>query len=251
MDRFEEYSVGRLARASGVTVRTLHHYDALGLLRPRHVALNGTRTYGWEERLRLQEILFYREMGMPLGEIAAVLDSGDPASRLRAHRAVLAEQAARAAAMLETLDRTLETLETKETTMTTEDLYRPFPAETQADYEAWLIDTYGPEMAADIAKARETLDAGGPDAMEGAMAELAELEAALVRAMEEGSDAAPLFARHRDWVAAMWGKPCPPEAYAGLADLYASHPDFVARYERLAPGFSAWLTREMKRWASA
>lgn len=44
----------------------------------------------------------------------------------------------------------------------------------------------------------------------------------------------------------MWGKPCPPEAYAGLADLYLSHPDFIARYETIEPGFAEYLSGSMK-----
>ena len=74
------------------------------------------------------------------------------------------------------------------------------------------------------------------------MARLAELEGALVAAFESGeAQVDDLLSGHRDWVASMWGKECPPDAYAGLADMYLSHPDFVARYEALAPKFSQWL----------
>ena len=58
-----------------------------------------------------------------------------------------------------------------------------------------------------------------------------------------------MIARHRAWVAVAWDKPCPPDAYAGLADMYLSHPDFVARYEALGPGFAVWLTDAMKAHA--
>src|SRR3546814_7654577 len=79
------------ARAAGISVRTLHHYDAIGLLKPGHVGANGYRYYGKEELLRLQQILFYRELGLPLAEIAAVLDDPafDPLAALREHRAAL------------------------------------------------------------------------------------------------------------------------------------------------------------------
>src|ERR1700722_14720372 len=70
----KELTVKQLAAISGVTVRTLHHYDELGLLTPAAVGANGYRYYGREELLRLQRILFHRELGVPLGSIAALLD---------------------------------------------------------------------------------------------------------------------------------------------------------------------------------
>ena len=59
-----------------------------------------------------------------------------------------------------------------------------------------------------------------------------------------------LIARHRAWVAAMWGRPCSVEGYSGLADLYLAHPDFVARYERIEKGFTAYLTSAMRLHAT-
>jgi hypothetical protein len=60
----------------------------------------------------------------------------------------------------------------------------------------------------------------------------------------------PLLRRHRAWIATMWDKPCPPGAYHGLADLHLGHPDFVARYETIAPGFSDYHAASMKAHAA-
>lgn len=68
-----EYSIGQLAQKSGVSVRTLHYYDSLGLLCPAATADNGYRRYNDASCLRLQQILFYRELDFPLSEIAAIL----------------------------------------------------------------------------------------------------------------------------------------------------------------------------------
>ena len=87
-------------------------------------------------------------------------------------------------------------------------------------------------------------------AMEGAMEELKDIEQELVVAFEGGIEAsaeqlhAPLE-RHREFVTQMWGSPCSAEGFEGLADLYKSHPDFIARYERLSPKFSDWLPAAM------
>ncbi len=77
--RIEEYSVGQLARFAGVSVRTLHHYDDVGLLKPAHVGANGYRLYRRAELLRLQEIMFYRDVGMLLDDVGRLLDGPENA----------------------------------------------------------------------------------------------------------------------------------------------------------------------------
>ena len=67
------YTVSEVAAMAGVSVRTMHHYHEVGLLRPAHVGENSYRYYGREELLRLQRILIHRELGLPLAEIAAIL----------------------------------------------------------------------------------------------------------------------------------------------------------------------------------
>ncbi len=250
--RIDTYTIGELANASGVSVRTLHHYDALGLLKPASVAENGYRNYGRAEALRLQEILFYRDLGMPLAEIAAVLRTGQSLDRLVAHRARLDREADRLAEVLATLDATIAHLK-GEHEMTLDALYTPFGPEKQAAYEEWLIDTYGGDLAEQIAQAREAVTAAG--GAEPGMEALRGIEADLVAAFEGGAvagarDVRPLLNAHRDWVASMWGRDCDLAAYAGLAELYASHPDFIARYEALAPGFSVWLPEAMRAYAT-
>ncbi|MGL4237657.1 MerR family transcriptional regulator [Tabrizicola sp.] len=252
--RIEEYSVGQLARLSGVSVRTLHHYDQIGLLRPGHVQLNGYRLYRRADLLRLQEILFYRSTEMPLADIAALLDSAEPAvARLTRHRAAVAEKAAQAKAILTTLDATIAHLK-GERDMANVDLYAPFAQAKQAEYETWLIETYGPEMADQIAASKVAVG-DSPEAVAPLMARLKDVEARLVDAFEAGIAPAAkenhaVVEDHRALIADFWGKTCPPDAYAGLADMYLGHPDFVARYERLSPKFSAWLPAAMQAHAA-
>lgn len=251
----KELTVKQLAAISGVTVRTLHHYDEIGLLAPAHVGANGYRYYGREELLRLQRILFHRELGVPLGEIAALLDleEEDQVSVLLRHRDKLEAERERYRILIDTIDRTVATLK-GEANMANADLYNGFSAEKQADYETWLADRYGEGMKDDIARSRQVRATMSKADQGVAMAELKDIEVALAEGMKRGvavkSDPVDgLIQRHRAWVAAAWGRPCPPQAYAGLADLYLSHPDFVSRYESIAPGFAVWLTDAMKAHA--
>lgn len=253
----KELTVKQLAAISGVTVRTLHHYDEIGLLKPASVGANGYRYYGRAELLRLQRILFHRELGVPLNGIAELLEleGDDQVGVLLRHRQKLEAEGARLAVLIDTIDRTIASIK-GESSMSNADLYKGFSAEKQAEYEAWLIEKYGEPMRENIARSRKSYERLAQDEQAALMAELQQVEEALAEACRREIDPASkavdaLVRRHRSWVAAMWDKPCPPEAYAGLADLYLSHPDFGARFEKIAPGFTAYLARAMKVHAAA
>src|SRR6187399_465607 len=98
-------TVGDLARLTGVTVRTLHHYHEIGLVRPSQRTAAGYRLYDDADVLRLQHVLVFRELGMPLNEIAAAIDDiPDRAVLLRTHRNALVAKRERLDAMLAALD---------------------------------------------------------------------------------------------------------------------------------------------------
>jgi DNA-binding transcriptional MerR regulator len=254
----KDLTVKQLAAISGVTVRTLHHYDEIGLLKPASVGANGYRYYGREELLRLQRILFHRELGVPLTAIAELLhlEGENQVAVLMQHREKLESERERYRVLIETIDRTIEDLK-GEGLMANADLYKGFSPEKQAGYEAWLIERYGEPMRSGIEHSRKSwakLSAAEKAALG---KELQELEEALAGGLRHGVDPASdgidaLIARHRAWVGAMWGRPCRPERYAGLADLYLGHPDFVTRYESIEKGFTDYLTSAMKihakRW---
>ncbi|HYD24266.1 MAG TPA: MerR family transcriptional regulator [Croceibacterium sp.] len=250
------YTVKQLARLSGVSVRTLHHYDEIGLLKPSFVGENRYRYYGRDELLRLQDILFHRELGVPLQEIAKLLarEGRDRVAILSEHRALLAERIGRSRRLLTTIDRTIAELNGAGA-MKDKDLYHGFAPEKQAEYEDWLVDNYGDAMRHRIAQSQAAVGKMGPQGMAAAMAECAAAEDALVECFRAGTaaDAAGVelaLERHRAWVGTMWGRECPREGYGGLADLYLAHPDFRARYEARGEGFTAWLTAAMKAYAA-
>jgi MerR family transcriptional regulator, thiopeptide resistance regulator len=248
-------TVKQVAKISGVSVRALHHYDEIGLLKPASTGRNGYRYYGRQELLRLQQILLHRELDIPLGDIRAILD--DPAfdqlEALRAQRERLAAQAMRYARLVRTIDRTIADLN-GENAMRSAELYKGISAEKQAEYEKWLTDKYGGDMPERIARSRRKYERLSEAEKAHLSEELMDLETAWAAAMKNGippdsTSLDSLLSRHRDWVATMWDKPCPAEAYAGLADLHLRHPDFVSRYEALGEGFSDYHAASMKAYA--
>lgn len=249
------YTVKQLAEVSGISVRALHHYDEIGLLKPAFTGENRYRYYGREELLRLQDILFHRELGVPLQKIGQLLatDGRDRLAMLREHREALVKRFERSRQLLTTIDRTIAELSGEEQ-MADRDLYKGFAPEKQGEYEDWLVDRYGGDMREQIEHSKEALGALGKDEMAARVAEGEAAGGALAKSFKAGTapeDPAndPLLACHRAWIASMWNKPCPPAAYGGLADLYLEHPDFRANFDKHAEGFTDWLVAAMKAYA--
>ena len=136
------YTVSQLAGLSGVSVRTLHFYDELGLLKPAYVSGNGYRYYEEAQLLALQQILFYRELGLELKEIKNILRRADfeKAAALESHRSVLGKKLARTQALIATIDKTIEHVRgTKK--MSSEEMFAGFrvaPGEARFEEEVKL-----------------------------------------------------------------------------------------------------------------
>ena len=107
--RAKAYTVRQLAKMAGVSVRTLHHYDQIGLLKPSSRTEAGYRLYAEKDLLRLQQVLFYRELDFPLDEIRTILDlpGFDQIEALRDHRRMLGERAERLPELDPPVDRVL------------------------------------------------------------------------------------------------------------------------------------------------
>ncbi|MGZ3196291.1 MAG: MerR family transcriptional regulator [Croceibacterium sp.] len=251
------YTVKQLAHLSGVSVRTLHHYDQIGLLKPAFTGENRYRYCGREELPRLQDILFHRELGVPLADIARLLEAKDRdrLAILVEYREILAERVKRSRQLLRTIDRTIAELK-GEGAMDDKDIYKGFAPEKQAEYEDWLVELYGENMRERLDESRAAFTALGKDGMAARLTEGEAAGEALAKAFQNGDapdDAAnfPLFARHHAWVAAMWDNACPPQAYAGMADLYLEHPDFRTKFDGDGgEGFTDWLTTGMKAYVA-
>jgi len=251
------FTVSEVARLSGVSVRALRHYGEIGLLKPGHVGRNGYRYYGQDELLRLQQILFHRELGFPLEEIRKLLDAAgfDRIAALRAHRSRLVAEARRYRVLVKTLDETLAALE-GETDVDERAMYRGFDPEKQAEYEPWLIETYGEPIRARIAEAKQAVKGWTQVDFDRTQAEVEAIEADMARAMAQGlpadSEAVRCVVRRlHGWVGRAWNRPPTREAFAGLGRLYRDHPDFRARYDARAVGLTDYMAEAMRAFAEA
>jgi hypothetical protein len=193
---------------------------------------------------------------VPLPEIRHLLDlqGRDRAAVLGEHREWLDRRIKRSRQLLRTIDRTIAELN-GDGTMKDQDFYEGFGPEKQAEYEDWLVERYGGDMRQRIESSKARVSTMGKGWMaaqkevaEAVFADLTEAFKAGTASVDPAND--PVLERHRACIAAMWGRPCPPRAYAGVADLYLAHPDFRKNMDQRGPGFTDWLSAAMKSYAA-
>jgi DNA-binding transcriptional MerR regulator len=251
------YTVSEVAKLSGVSVRTLHHYHEVGLLKPAAVGANGYRHYGEDELLRLQQILFHREVGLPLGEIRRVLDAPDfdRAAALRAHRSRLAEQARRYRRLIRTIDETLAALEGA-TTMDDKRMYRGFKIDEAevTKSEDWLRSRFGPQIQANIDRSHAVGASWSDEERETYDREGREFDEAVAKAMQQGLAGSSgvvqdLVRAHCATVCRGWGVPPSKGACLTLAEIYRDGPMFEPRFKEIGPGAAAYVGDAIRTYA--
>ena len=139
------YTVKQLSDLAGVTIRTLHYYDEIGLLKPSSYGENGYRYYGDESLLRLQQILFYRELDLPLDQVKQIMGSPDfdLMSALESHKEELRKRIAQMERLIATVDDTILHLKGRKE-MSKRQFFEAFSDEQQAEYEKEAMQMYDP-----------------------------------------------------------------------------------------------------------
>ena len=239
----EALTVGQVAQTFGVTVRTLHHYDEVGLLHPSERTRAGYRLYTPDDLQRLSTIVVYRRLDFPLEEIGDLLEAeGDEVvEHLRRQRDVVRVRLAQMTDLVDAIENRLEA-EMNDQPATTEDLKELFGDGYNEEYQAEAERRWGDtdkwkqsqERQARWTKADWAEIKAGTEAFE------ADLGAA-VRAGEptDGEPAAALAERHRASIDRYFD--CDHEFQICLAEMYLSDPRFTAHYEEIAPGAAQWL----------
>ncbi|MCP2358923.1 DNA-binding transcriptional MerR regulator [Nonomuraea thailandensis] len=250
------WSIAQVARMSGVTSRTLRHYDEIGLLRPARVGANGYRHYEEDQLLRLQQILVLRELGLGLTEIAAIVDRHtDPAAALREHHRRLLLERDRLDAVARMVARTLTELEQSEGKNGMSRISRPenlFEGFDPVRYGAQARERW-PEHW-ERAGQQELLDTASHEEIErmqqeatAGMIRMAELMAAGTAA-DDPAVLAVLDGHYRQ-MTRFW-TPSAAE-YTRLGRMQAEDERFRANYERVAEGLAAYMGDAMAAYARA
>lgn len=237
--------VGEVARLAGVTVRTLHHYDRIGLLSPSDRTATGYRLYTASDLDRLHQVLVYRELGFPLEEVATLLDDADadPEAHLRRQHALLRDRLERTGAVLAALEKEMEA-RSMGISLTPEEKFELFGESYSEDHEREAEERWG-DTDAWAQSARRTAAYSKQDwvRIKEETDDLQRRFAAVLRAGSpaDSAEAMDVAEDHRQHIS-RWFYDCPPAMHAGLGRMYVEDERFAANYERVAPGLARFVS---------
>ena len=234
------YSIKEIADLAGVTTRTLRYYDEFGLLSPAGIGGNGYRYYDQESLLRLQSILFFRELDIPLKEIELLMSRPDfsPLSALEKHRTALLVRARRLDKLIETVDRTIATIK-GESEMTDKDYFKGFD---ETEYEDEVRERWG--HSPKYAESRIKWSSYSADQKEAIKQEGGRIAERMVTADHDTRPDDPgVQAAVGDYYAYLNQHfyACDLPFLRGLADMWVADPRFAVNYERLREGGAAFV----------
>ncbi|WP_199580085.1 MerR family transcriptional regulator [Blastococcus sp. TBT05-19] len=237
-------NVGEVAALAGVTVRTLHHYDRIGLLQPSGRTAAGYRQYAPADLERLHRVLLYRELGFPLEEVATLLSGdADPAEHLRRQHRLLRDRLERTTAMVAAVEKEMEA-RSMGISLTPEERFEVFGDWLPEEYAAEAEEKWGETEA--WAQSQQRTRAMTKDDWLRVKAEGDDVEARFAGALRSGvaadsEQAMDLAEEHRQQISRNFYD-CGYEMHAGLGRMYLEDERFTAYYERIAPGLAQFVS---------
>jgi len=248
------WSIAQVARMSGVTSRTLRHYDQIGLLPPAEIGGNGYRYYETGELLRLQQILLLRQLDLGLAEIKEILGRGaDPVVALREHHKRLLAERDRLGTLAHTIERTIGELEHQKGNPLMTKISRPenlFEGFDGTQYDAEARERW-PEQWETSRTHVETLTPADTERMQqemtAAMIRMAELMVAGVPVDDPAVLAETQL--HYESVCRFWTPNA--EAYRCLGQMYVDDERFAVNYRKIAEGLAEYQRDAMAAYAAA
>jgi DNA-binding transcriptional MerR regulator len=240
-----DYTVKKLARLAGVSVRTLHYYDEIGLLKPTEVGSNGYRHYGQEALITLQQILIYRELDLGLDEIRRIIQNPgfEVITALQSHREALQERSQRLGRLIETVNNTILYLKGQKE-MKDKQLFTAFTDEEQEIYAIEAEKLYDPKIVKDSNRKWKGYSAEKKAQI---LAEGNQVYTDLLAAMPKGAGSDEVQAcvehwrRHMDY---FWTPNL--EQLVGLAEMYNNSPDLKTNFDKIDPSLAEFMLEAVK-----
>jgi len=242
-----EYTVQKLAALAGISARTLRYYDEIGILKPARISSSGYRIYGPKEVDMLQQILFYRELGMDLDCIRKIITdpSFDRAKALRDHHVMLLAKREQLDLLIRNVEKSIASAEGR-IKMTDSEKFEGFKQklidENEAKYGQEIREKYGDDEVDKSNAYFKNMSKEDFDRMNSLSEQILET---LAEAMKTGDPSGPLGQKtadlHKQWISLCWGR-YDRESHANLARMYVDDERFTAYYDdRVQPGAAAFL----------
>lgn len=241
-----EYTINKLAKLAGISTRTLRYYDEIGLLTPVRMSSNGYRIYGQNEINRLQQILFYREFGMPLDDIKKILLSQDfnNSTALENHLKSLINERDRIDLLIKNVTNTIASMK-GDTIMNDKEKFEGFKQnlidENEKKYGEEIRSKYGDDAINKSNAKIKGMSKAQYDEIEKLSLEINDtLKEAFVTGEPAGELAQKVCELHKKWLCHYWDS-YSKEAHIGLAQMYVDDPRFTAYYDKITPGCAEFL----------
>lgn len=241
-----EYTVQKLAKLAGISTRTLRYYDEIGLLKPARINSSGYRIYGQNELDFLQQIMFYRELGVGLEDIRSIItaDSFDKIMALQEHRSKLIAQKKRISTLIGNVEKTIK-MKKGMIEMSDKEKFEGFKQnlidENEKKYGKEIREKYGDKQ---VEESNMKLKNMTPEQFEAAEKLNEQLFETLKSAMETKDPSGELAQKaariHREWLSYYWPE-YSKEAHAGVAKMYVDDERFAAYYDKTAHGAAVFL----------
>ena len=241
-----EYKVSELANLAGVTPRALRYYDRIGLLKPLYVDENGYRFYGKQEVDKLQQILLFRELEVPLDEIRIILgsDDFDRDSSLKRHLKELYNKKDRVDILIKNVEKTIAAMN-GETEMSDKEKFKGFTKEmiiqNEKKYGKEVREKYGDEV---VDSSNEALTGMSKYDYMKLNRITEEFNKTLIEAVETGDPSGTIAqmacSLHKDWLGFFWAD-YNKDAHLGLSEMYVADERFKKHYDSIVPGGAEFL----------
>lgn len=238
----QQYSVKQLSALAGVSIRALHHYDEIDLLKPALRSEKGYRYYGRTELLKLQQIMFYKTLGYDLQGIKRILDADDfdLITALQSHKKVLQNRAVALNKLMSTIDKTINELKNKEGMITDKEMYEGFRPEEVESIRAETKEKWPEESVIVENKIKEMSKAAWKDTLQEAE-EINLWLANLTHKSPDSKEVQEVIKLHFDHLHKFYE--VSEARYRGLADMYVSDERFKAHYDKVKPGLAEFLNK--------
>ncbi|WP_394239046.1 MerR family transcriptional regulator [Niallia oryzisoli] len=241
-----EYTVQSLARLAGISTRTLRYYDEIGILKPARINSSGYRIYGQTQVDTLQQILFFRELGLELNSIKEIITDPtfDGTNALREHLQKLLEKRNQLDLLIENVNKTIASKEGR-ITMSNKEKFEGFKKKMVEDnekkYGEEIRQKYGEDT---VKKSNEKFMNMSQEDYEKVTRLAEQVLETLEQAMATGDPAGELAQQtadlHKQWLCFYWNE-YSKEAHAGLAQMYVDDERFTAYYDKVQPGAAEFL----------
>ena len=243
----QQYSVKSLARLAGVSVRTLHYYDKIGLLTPAQRSENGYRYYRKAELYRLQQIMFYKTIGYGLADIKEMLDKEgfDIITSLRFQKKTLTTQYAELKKLITTIDKTINELKNKEGMITDKELYEGFTEKQAQKMRNEATERWGDEVGL-VEKDIKAMSKQGWRDIKQEAEEINLWLANLIHKPVEHAEVQKVVYLHFQHMNKFYK--VSEVRYRGLADMYVQDERFKQYYEAVKPGLANFLSKGIHKF---